>query len=311
MQSRTPKWLAKAIEYFNTDIAPKQRVFNAQQLVQVKADLQELGGAPKTLGTKKYLAALEKYGKLKAVTISPKTISEVTGQSYKPVVRFAWGTVTAIEMALSLRPGSYCSHQTAAVLHNLISSTENTIYVNKEQSEKPRGPRGLTQEAIDRAFKSHVRRSNFVFKYEDVDIVLLNGKNSANLGVGELAYNDGRKVLTSSLERTLIDMAVRPAYSGGVSQVVQAYQAASGKISIEVLVDMLKKLDFVYPYHQTVGFYLKTADVPAHLLEPLRRLGVSWAFYLDNRMTDPEFDKDWQVFYPRGLFSGRHGMGQY
>ena len=56
---------------------------------------------------------------------------------YKAFVRYVRGKVNAFDIALSLRPGSYLSHGTAARLHGILSSPTNDLFVNKEQSSKP------------------------------------------------------------------------------------------------------------------------------------------------------------------------------
>jgi hypothetical protein len=38
--------------------------------------------------------------------------------------------------------------------------------------------------------------------------------------------------------------------------VLQAYTAARDRISVQVLVATLKKLEYVYPYHQVIGYLL-------------------------------------------------------
>lgn len=60
----------------------------------------------------------------------------------------------------------------------------------------------------------------------------------------------------TKLERTLIDIAVRPNYAGGVHHVLEAYAAAKSRVSVNVLLATLQKMEYVYPYHQVIGFYI-------------------------------------------------------
>jgi hypothetical protein len=50
--------------------------------------------------------------------------------------RYRRGPFSPYELALSLKPGSYLSHGTAAYLHNLADRELGTVYANKEQSFK-------------------------------------------------------------------------------------------------------------------------------------------------------------------------------
>ena len=121
-------------------------------------------------------------------------------------------------------------------LHGLSTRVPKTIYVNKEQSVKPPPAGGLTQHGLDRAFASAQRASTYVFQYEGYRFVLLNGKKNTNrLEVSQLRDPQGDYVDATKLERTLIDIAVRPAYAGGVFEVLKAYRAAKDRISVITL----------------------------------------------------------------------------
>jgi hypothetical protein len=84
--------------------------------------------------------------------------------------------------------------------------------------------------------------------------------------------------------------------------VLKAFKNAKGKVSINRLADMLKNLDYVYPYHQAIGFYLERAGVyDKSSIRLLRKTKMSHDFYLAHGMKDPEYSKEWRLFYPQGL----------
>jgi hypothetical protein len=58
---------------------------------------------------------------------------------------------------------------------------------------------------------------------------------------------------------TLIDLAVRPSCAGGVYGVPAAYRRAKDLVSMRTVLSILKKLDYVYPYYQAIGFYMQRA----------------------------------------------------
>ena len=108
-------------------------------------------------------------------------------------------------------------------IHGLTEQTPKTFYVNEEQRLASWLAGKLTQKTIDAAFRRPVRATRRVAETDDYRVIFLNGKNTANLGVVEEEFNGiagerlGR-VRVTNMERTLIDITVRPVYSGGVSE---------------------------------------------------------------------------------------------
>src|SRR5262249_43102848 len=155
----------------------------------------------------------------------------------------------------------------------LIDQEQPTIYVNKEQS--PKNSTGvLTQTGIDRAFANKQRQSSYVVTHEETEIVFLSGKNSNRLGVTRITGALGETLELTNIERTLIDIAVRPSYAGGAKRVARAYGNSVSRISIPRLAKLLEELEYVYPYHQTIGFYLQNAGHPSSELQILRDFGL-------------------------------------
>jgi hypothetical protein len=148
--------------------------------------------------------------------------AEFRSPKYPPIVRYLWGHPSSYQLAISLRRNSFLCHRTALVLHGLEQPSK-LIYVNQEQT--PKSPsEGVTQEAITSAFANHQRQSKYLFKYVGAQYLLLSGKNTGRTGVLQMKGPDGKDVDVTDLERTLIDVVVRPAYAGGINQVAQAYK---------------------------------------------------------------------------------------
>ena len=112
----------------------------------------------------------------------------------------------------------------------------------------------------------------------------------------------GEQLELTDLERTLIDIAVRPAYAGGARAVARSYLSALQKISVSRIAKLLQDLNYVYPYHQVLGFYLQNAGHPPSALQPLREPGLKFDFYLEHGMKQSAFDSTWRLYVPEEMF---------
>ena len=183
-------------------------------------------------------------------------------EGYKDVKRISIPSLnpTPYHYAVSLRNGTYLSHSSSINILGLTQQIPKVIYVNKEQSPKKQSLSPLTQEAIDRAFSNQQRSSKYIFKIGDYRIVLLSGKSSKNAGV---EVDSILNLPRTCLERTPIDITVRPRYTGGMFKVLEAFKSAIADINYKKLISYLNTMDYKYPYHQSLGFYLERAG-PMH-----------------------------------------------
>jgi len=218
------------------------------------------------------------------------------------ITRYTWGTPSVYELALSLKPEAYFTHYSAMYLHELTLQVPKTVYLNCEQPPKAKQGTQIDQRSIDVAFGRKPRKSGYVALYEGYRICILSGMHTSRLGVIEIKEPNGEVLQVTGIERTLIDIAVRPFYSGGVAEVLRAYQMARGRVSINKLAAMLKKAGYVYPYHQAIGFYLEKSGYKASQLDLLRKFPMSFDFYLTYEMgKDAAYSPDWHLHFPKGL----------
>ncbi len=271
------------------------RVFSRRELISFLRDAAGEGRLPRSAPASQLIAFLETQGLSRIALRPPDSVQT------PPIVRYAWGPASMFAVGVSMRLGAYLSHGSAVFLHGLTDQIPKTIYVNKEQSAKPPPALGLTQQGIDRAFANSQRSSTYVFSHEGYRFVLLSGKFTNRLEVSELKGPQGEFVDVTKLERTLIDIAVRPAYAGGVFEVAKAYRAAKDRVSVNTLAATLKQLGYVYPYHQAVGFYLQKAGIEPAKLERLKQLGLNFDFYLSHKMGPTAYSPEWRIHFPEGL----------
>jgi hypothetical protein len=235
--------------------------------------------------------------------IEEEILTEVNlrSEEYPSYRRFLFRGASPFEVALSLRRDSYLSHGSAVFVHNLTDQLPLRIYANREQTAKPPSEGILTQAGIDKAFARPARETRYILRGPGYDVVLLNGKSTENLEVGILQGAQGELLHATKLERTLIDIVVRPNYSGGVFQVLEAYRAAKPRVSLGVLLAVLKRLNYVYPYHQAIGFYMERAGYSEEILKRMQELGMDYDFYLAYGVEKRMYSERWRLFYPEAF----------
>lgn len=201
-----------------------------------------------------------------------------------------------------LRPKGYYTHLSAMYFHNLLDDQPQSLYFNYEQQSRP-GTGNLEQGRIDNAFKKKQRVTKSRTKYDGKEFWLLNGKQTGDYGVITLKAFDNIDIRVTDLERTLIDVAVRPAYAGGVKSVLEAYRIAQPKVSVPKLLSTLRSINYVYPYHQSIGFYMEAAGnyTIENLNEFLNIRPLDYDFYLDYEIKSPAYSSRWKIYYPQDL----------
>lgn len=243
-----------------------------------------------------FIAFLKKYGKLREYKFA---------FPHKPETLYVWGELPTMEILLHLKPRSYYSHYTAMRLHGLTEQVPKVLYLSHERSTDTQWGTSLTQLAIDGAFQQPARVSNNATEFNNWQVLLINSANTDELGVlnhdFQLDAESRISVRVTSLERTLIDAAVRPAYSGGVFEVAKAFELAKGDVSVNAMGAMLSKLGFIYPYHQVIGFYLERAGYRASAVELMRRFPMKFDFYLTHEMRKTRYEQAWRLYVPEGF----------
>jgi hypothetical protein len=229
----------------------------------------------------------------------------------RKLVGYTWGDVPLLETLLGLEEGAYYSHYTAMRIHGLTEQIPKTIYCTKEKSGNSALGRvraePYDQAAIDAAFSGKPRASSNEIELpgEQVRIVMLEGAYQGGLGVteGEVNWGGERnlKLRYTNLERTLIDIVVRPFYAGGVFEVAKAFENAKRVVSVNAMVAMLKRMFLAYPYHQALGYYLEKCGYKSTQVELLRTLPMHRDFYLGHGLGKTSYSSRWRLYVPEGF----------
>jgi predicted transcriptional regulator of viral defense system len=269
------------------------RVFSATDLATILNTHRQEWRLAKSTTLKAFVAFL----------LEKKLLGQATlAFPYRTRTLYTLGTVSPYTLALRCASDGYFSHYAAMHLHELTDQVPRTIYVNIEQPAKYARPAGLTQSRLDVAFRQSPRVSRNAADYGQYRICLLNGMHTGHLAVEHMQVPSGDLLPVTSIERTLIDITVRPFYAGGVFEVLRAYKLAKEKVDVPRLAELLKHLSYVYPYHQAIGFYVERAGTyTASEVGLFAEIERKYDFYLAHAMSQTVYNKRWRLYVPKGL----------
>ena len=295
--NRTRIQIAKPDIVRHFDALP-DHVLKPKEIYAILAEQRNFWRLAQNTTAERFIEFLEKHSKLKQYEFRFPQRAEKC---------YVWDQAPLLAILLGLKKDLHFSHYTAMRANGLTEQSPKSIYLTDERTALHASERAnkISQADIDNALKKPARASSNWVEYDNKKIYLLNGADTGHLGVVTTPMTDdsGAEVHArlTNLERTLIDITVRPIYAGGVFEVAKAYELAKERVSINKLVAMLRRLSFVYPYHQAVGYYLHRADYKASQIDLVRRLPMEQDFYLTHEMNDARYDSDWRLHIPSGF----------
>jgi len=164
----------------------------------------------------------------------------------------------ALEIATLLLPKAYISHFSSIHYYNLTLELPKKIYLSIER--KSNAPHNqLNQEIINKAVCKKGRYPTMILSILGYEIYKTHSKDTNKTGIKRVLIFDKNYRITT-LERTLIDIVVRSEISGGIEEVIKVYKKVAleykKNISINKIIFILKKLNYIYPYYQIIGYLL-------------------------------------------------------
>ncbi len=235
--------------------------------------------------------------------VNQKIIQKVALNTYTN--RYLFNNPTIHEIGLETYPNAYLAQYTAMQFHGLTKQLPKSIYINYEVY-KTNLNKGvvLEQKNIDNAFRRPKERLAHQYIYQQKDRIIYWHKKEVALrfGIIKRAVFSDKLVAISNLERTILDIVIQPLYSGGIYEVLTAFEKAAENISINKLCSYLKKLKPIYPYHQRIGFYMaKTGKYSPKQLAMLKQFEIKNKFYLSSQAKEWDYSEEWNLYYPKGF----------
>lgn len=210
---------------------------------------------------------------------------------------------TTQNIALTIKKDGYLSNYSSMQIHQLTLQIPKSLYISFNKSlelkDIKKSENEISQENIDIAFSKPQRITSEVYKSELDNTrfyFIQKAHKEKNIGI---ISNDNYSY--TDLERTLIDIAVRPVYSGGVFEVLNAFEIAKENVDVNKLNTYLLELDYKYPYHQVIGFYMTKAAYAEEKVSLFSNYLSKYDFYLTYNMSNKEYDSEWKIYYPKGF----------
>jgi hypothetical protein len=203
--------------------------------------------------------------------------------------------VSEEQMLLSYKKDSFYSMSSALNVMELSDFRSDFIFISKELSKKniASKPVKLEQQAIDEAFAKPYRRTHFIGTYNNKHIIMLTPKNTDAYGV---ETND-KVIRYSSVERALVEMIVNVQYFKNAEHIIKTFKPIKKKLDIDDVYRVLERFDFIYPYFQSVGFYLEKIGFTKGQLHKFKERVKDLKFYTEKQKDRYEYDEYWQIYF--------------
>ena len=217
------------------------------------------------------------------------------------------GEINPYELVIAMFPTGYFCNFTSIYYHELTDQIPKTIYVCNEtiSENRAKGEDALNNTKLRSAFIKPHRYTKYVFEFNNHKIVIVDRKKNSDHGVVEVSSknilfpNNSR---TTCRERALIDAIVSPQYNGGIVSVYSYFKNSLPKLNIHKLINIYKQLNYIYPYTQSIGFFLDRLGKQKLASIIYKAFPPNYKFFVDhNAKTSWMFDNKWKIYYPKGL----------
>jgi predicted transcriptional regulator of viral defense system len=217
-----------------------------------------------------------------------------------------------LEVASALHRKSYLCYHTALFWNQLTEQVPTTYYIAIERPYTSSLGAQPAKEPLDDFVlrdvfvRTHNEHKN-VATLRDARFVTIARAYSGAAGVVHRTVQVGERnieIAITGLERTLIDCIAVPEDAGGISNVIDALKAGASSIDFDVLVALYDELEFKYPHWQRIGLLLQKLGLEEQAKRWASKFGQpkNKFFIAKGYRLEWEFDNEWSIYYPRGLF---------
>jgi hypothetical protein len=209
------------------------------------------------------------------------------------LTRYYFGdTNTEFDKALMYKKDSFLSLSTSLNFQGLSTIQDNIIYTSSELNDKSKysKPITLTQQDIDNSYSKEARKTKSYAEYGDKFLVLLTPKYSNKIEVIE--YNG---IPVSSINRALVEIIVNSQYYKSTQEIINIFKPIKKYIDLEKVNNVLIGFNYIYPFHQCVGFFLEQIGFKREELGIFHKYVDTLVFYTRKQLLEYRYDDYWKI----------------
>jgi hypothetical protein len=192
----------------------------------------------------------------------------------------------------SFEKNGFFTMSTALKLQGLTDYKSSIIFYSHELTIKHNKKNTLQQEDIDKAFTKDYRYTKKIASYQDHRIVVLEPKHTNRIEVIDI---DGFQV--SSINRALVEMIINIQYFRSYENLLEIFMPIKDHLNIEKVFLVLKTMDLIYPYFNSVGFFLEQLGFSKQKLEIFKLEMSELKFYFEKKRDSYQYDEYWQTHF--------------
>ncbi len=282
----------KLIEHFSTPVRHKHLQEHAERII----------GQTRYSVVDNLIRDLRKNGVVNSYKLTAKNSKTVTLYCSRKLDK-----LNPYEIVQAMFPQGYFCNLSSIYYHSLTNQVPKALYICYEKKPaKRKKVNTVNNNELRRSFIKPHRHTKHVYTLNDYEIIVVERRaRISGSGVVEshlpstLLPNTSR---VTCIERALIDAVVSPQYNGGIVSVNTYFRNARDMLDMAMLIKIYRRLDFVYPYSQSIGFLLDRAGMPKYASVIYKNFPPERSFFVDHdAKTSWIYDEKWKLYYPAGI----------
>lgn len=240
-------------------------------------------------------------------------IEPIQGKTlYKVTCPYARPSLNIYELANEAYPAGILSHSSAMELHRLTDQRSYTMHLYEAPytpGQTARVPSSVNEKSSEESLSTIPPGTNLAdwrteslprnVRLTDHNEYIIQTHTTKAIWIfgSEILQSQGVDIRVTNVERTLIDGLRNPANCGGLNEVFRAWVRAADDLSVDQLVEYVKRFDQSILY-QRVGFVLEAMGIHHEQLDSWKKekaqRGGSRVLNADKDYA-PEYSEDWKL----------------